>query len=93
MKTFIGIAVGIVSHVALYDAVRITNVPDLYSYVIGVLIARPIFSLMEDDCAEPVHAFDRAFMSVGIGVVIGRFVRTWLTTDKLRGTIDRGGEL
>lgn len=74
----IGVLAGLLAHFVFYPVVRKTSLPDLYSYVAGVLITRPIFAKMLNE-HRPVQAFDYAFARVGLGVIIARIIRTvWM---------------
>lgn len=89
MKLVFGVLVGIASHFLFYDTVRKTTLPELYSYASGVLATRFVYkSLLLE--REPEQAYDYAFASVGLGVLIARFIRSWLTTIEIRDNMHEG---
>lgn len=79
MNIMLGILIGGTAHTLFYDLVDRTALPELSSYVLGVLSNRLIFKRLLSDM-EPVQAYDYSFASVGLGVAIARFIRSWLTT-------------
>ena len=89
MKLIFGVLVGIVSHFAFYDAVKDTMLPELYSYAAGVLSTRFVFNALLPE-KEPEQAYDYAFATVGLGVLIGRFARMWLTQIDIRDNMLQG---
>ena len=74
----IGILIGFLAHMLTYNPIQRTSLPMLYSYVCGIVIAKPVFLKLYKEYGDSGKAYDHAFASVGIGVVIGRTIRDWM---------------
>lgn len=67
---------GFLGHFAFYDAIqKLSSVPDLYSYGVGILLLRVAFVGLVGRGDDSLRAFDLAAASLGSGVVVGRFTR------------------
>ena len=83
MTFLIGMLLGFASHFGLYDLLQTLPFPDLACYAFGVLETYPIAKYRAEKGQGFETSWFLSFLSVGIGVLIGRVIR---------GHIKMGGE-
>jgi flagellar biosynthesis protein FliR len=83
-KLVVGIALGFVAHWLAYEPTKKTALPEPFRYGVGVLVTLPVFSLLlhgrrrDEQDTTPELTFVVAFVVVGVGTLLGRFVRMTL---------------
>lgn len=77
-KLLLGVVLGFGGHCATYDVSCYMPAPELSRHGIGVLLAWPVFVLLNRDAQCQNSNFVLALGSVGLGAAIARFARVLL---------------